>query len=204
MEGRRLKQNQLQYQQQSATNHDDSSSDAAEKSKSKSKPNSDNSNPDGDGFVSVVLPFQDFLLTSHGMVKAQRTLDGGIKLQHLGLTLMDGKDGPFTFDISKIRLVNFNAEDGVIVNDYDIDDDYHHEEEDYHPHHDDEENEGRHRHHDHHRHYDDMDDFDKEDHMDNREHYDEYDDDILQDDDDLNLDEAQEHGTKDTSKHHKQ
>ena len=61
------------------------------------KRNSDNS----DGFVSIVLPFQDFLLASHGMVKAQQwTLDGGIQLQHLSFPLMDGKDGPvFRFDI---------------------------------------------------------------------------------------------------------
>lgn len=69
-----------------------------------------------DGFVSVVLPFRDFLLTSHGTVKShQRSLDGGIELQHFGLTLMDGKDGPFCFDISKIRLVNYDSVEEKII-----------------------------------------------------------------------------------------
>ena len=79
---------------------------------------SSSSDDDKDGFISIILPFQDFLLTSHGMPKSQqRTLDS-LQLQHLGLTLMDGVDGPFTFDLKRIRLVNYSYRDGVIVNDY--------------------------------------------------------------------------------------
>mmetsp|Transcript_12096 Transcript_12096/g.18298 ORF Transcript_12096/g.18298 Transcript_12096/m.18298 type:complete len:379 (+) Transcript_12096:29-1165(+) len=74
-----------------------------------------------DGFVSIVLPFKDFMLTSHGRLKhIQRNLDS-VQLQHLGLTLMDQKNGPFQIDISRIRLVNYR--DGQIMNDAVDDDD---------------------------------------------------------------------------------
>lgn len=73
----------------------------------------------GDGgceFLKLILPFNDFILTSGGLEReSQRYLDGGVHLEHLGLTIMDGKDGPFQFDLARVRAVNYL--DGVIVGD---------------------------------------------------------------------------------------
>lgn len=71
-------------------------------------------------FLTLVLPFQDFVLTSAGLVtESQRALDGGIKLESLGITIMDGEDGPFQFDLTRIRAVNYF--DGMILGDDDED-----------------------------------------------------------------------------------
>lgn len=59
-------------------------------------------------FVSIILPFRNFLLTSSGLVREQqRYLDGNIVISHIGFIQMDGKNGPFQFDLKKVRAVSY-------------------------------------------------------------------------------------------------
>ncbi len=68
----------------------------------------------GGKFDRVVFLFQHFVATAGGRLRArQRALDNSIKIQSIGITLMDGADGDFEFDLSRIRAVNFD-ESGVI------------------------------------------------------------------------------------------
>ena len=68
----------------------------------------------GGKFDQVVFLFQHFVATAGGRLRArQRILDNSIKIQSIGITLMDGADGEFEFDLSRIRAVNFD-EVGVI------------------------------------------------------------------------------------------
>lgn len=69
-------------------------------------------------FQKIILPFEDFYLTANGRLRQhQRILEGAIQLQHLGLTLMDDVDGPFQFDLARIRLVNYSFSQGIVAND---------------------------------------------------------------------------------------
>eukprot|EP00531_Pseudo-nitzschia_arenysensis_P020670 CAMPEP_0116151380 /NCGR_PEP_ID=MMETSP0329-20121206/20064_1 /TAXON_ID=697910 /ORGANISM="Pseudo-nitzschia arenysensis, Strain B593" /LENGTH=308 /DNA_ID=CAMNT_0003647985 /DNA_START=189 /DNA_END=1115 /DNA_ORIENTATION=- len=68
----------------------------------------------GGKFDRVVFLFQHFVATAGGRLRArQRALDNSIKIQSIGITLMDGADGDFEFDLSRIRAVNYD-ESGVI------------------------------------------------------------------------------------------
>jgi Complex I intermediate-associated protein 30 (CIA30) len=64
----------------------------------------------GGEFERLILPFTKFVLTAHGRHRdRQRTLDNNVEVQHVGFTLMDGKDGKFQFDLARIRAVNFDG-----------------------------------------------------------------------------------------------
>jgi len=64
----------------------------------------------GGGFERLVLPFNKFALTAYGrMREIQRELDNNVEVQHVGFTIMDGQDGDFQFDLSRIRAVNFDG-----------------------------------------------------------------------------------------------
>lgn len=68
----------------------------------------------GGKFDRVVLLFQHFVVTSGGRMRArQRDLDTSIKIQSIGITLMDGVDGDFEFDLARIRAINYD-DTGVI------------------------------------------------------------------------------------------
>jgi hypothetical protein len=64
--------------------------------------------PTAGAFSRVILPFNRFILTSGGrMREVQRTLDGGVRIETIGLTLMDGQDGDFEFDLARVRAINY-------------------------------------------------------------------------------------------------
>ena len=64
-------------------------------------------NDDGE-WNTLILPFKEFILTALGRKReVQRKLDGGISIKHIGITLADGVDGDFEFDLARIRAVNY-------------------------------------------------------------------------------------------------
>lgn len=68
----------------------------------------------GGKFDRAVFLFKHFVVTAGGRLRArQRILDNSIQIQSIGITLMDGADGDFEFDLSRIRAVNYD-ETGVI------------------------------------------------------------------------------------------
>lgn len=73
----------------------------------------------GGRFDEVMLLFQHFIVTAGGRMRVrQRELDNKVKIQSIGFTLMDGVDGPFQFDLARIRAINCD-ERGVIGDDND-------------------------------------------------------------------------------------
>jgi hypothetical protein len=60
----------------------------------------------------LYLPFADFSL-SDKKSSNDRQLDDKVCIESIGFTLMDGKDGPFCFDLARIRAVNFYNGGGV-------------------------------------------------------------------------------------------
>lgn len=63
----------------------------------------------GSQFDRIVVPFSEFRVTSRGREREiDRILDGNICIENIGISLMDGKDGDFQFDLAKIRCVNFH------------------------------------------------------------------------------------------------
>jgi hypothetical protein len=58
-------------------------------------------------FDKIILPFSNFGLTAMGREReVHRELDNNICVESIGITLMDGQDGDFAFDLCRIRAVN--------------------------------------------------------------------------------------------------
>lgn len=68
-------------------------------------------------FLTFVLPFDEFRLTARGRDREfSRRLDDNIKIESVGLVLMDGVNDDFQFDLARVRAVN-RLDDGSIYDD---------------------------------------------------------------------------------------
>jgi hypothetical protein len=71
-------------------------------------PNEQAGNNSEEEWRTLILPFDEFVLTAFGrMREVQRKLDGGIIIEHIGIMLADGQDGPFQFDLASVRCINY-------------------------------------------------------------------------------------------------
>jgi len=61
-----------------------------------------------DDFFTFVLPFRNFVQTCGGRIRsAQLRIEDKIAIEHFGLTLADGDDGEFEFDLARVRAINY-------------------------------------------------------------------------------------------------
>lgn len=74
----------------------------------------DEANEMSNEFQQCVVPFSSCRLTSMGREKmANLEMDDRVKIESIGITLMDGINGPFIIDIARIRAVTID-EDGAV------------------------------------------------------------------------------------------
>jgi Complex I intermediate-associated protein 30 (CIA30) len=71
-------------------------------------------------FLRTILVLKEFRHTNGGRIKEHELkLIGGVNISSIGITLMDGLDGDFQFDLASIRAVNYY--DGLIFGEDDAD-----------------------------------------------------------------------------------
>ena len=72
--------------------------------------------PEAQGrFDRFILPFSRLNLTAMGREReVNRILDTNIKVESIGVVLMDGQDGDFQFDLARIRAINVHEKHGII------------------------------------------------------------------------------------------